>query len=60
MVKFEQKHIDFSALIPQEAAGQIVYICVAQYDALRNSIHRQLRLLTHNPLAYKRLGTVSL
>lgn len=60
MVKFESKHIDVSAQIPQEAAGEMLYVCVTQYDAIRNAVRRQMRLLTKSPLKYKKLGTVSL
>lgn len=59
-VKYESKYIDVSAQIPQEAAGQMVYVCVTQYDVLQNILRRQLRLLTKVPLKFKMLGKISL
>ena len=38
----------------------MLYVCVTQYDAIRNAVRRQMRLLTKSPLKYKKLGTVSL
>lgn len=60
VVKFESKCIDVSAQVPQEAAGEMIYACVAQYDAIRNAVRRQLRLLTKSPLKCKKFGTISL
>ena len=46
--------------MPQEAAGQILYVCATSYDVLRNALSKQLRILTHTPLRYKKIGAISL